>query len=141
MKNINLLILLVATCSISLVGFAADNFVTPRTEWGQPDLQGVWNFSSNTPKQRPQRFGERQFLTAEEAAEARAQQVAADAASDAAIPNAGVDASYNDFWVESAGIGNDMRTSLITYPADGRIPERREGVAVASASMAVRAYA
>ncbi|HJO11432.1 MAG: hypothetical protein QGG67_11600 [Gammaproteobacteria bacterium] len=131
MKNINLLILLVATCSISLVGFAADNFVTPRTEWGQPDLQGVWNFSSNTPMQRPQRFGERQFLTAEEAAEARAQQVAADAASDAAIPNAGVDASYNDFWVESAGIGNDMRTSLITYPADGRIPERREGVAVA----------
>ena len=25
----------------------------PRTAWGQPDLQGVWDFRSITPMQRP----------------------------------------------------------------------------------------
>ena len=24
-------------------------YVPPRNIWGQPDLQGVWNFSSNVP--------------------------------------------------------------------------------------------
>ena len=33
---------------ISALGFAAENYEVPRTEWGLPDLQGVWNFSSQT---------------------------------------------------------------------------------------------
>ena len=41
-------------------------YSAPRTEWGQPDLQGVWNFSSSVPMQRPVEFGVRQFLTQEE---------------------------------------------------------------------------
>ena len=28
-----------------------------RTAWGDPDLQGVWDFSSNTPLNRPEEFG------------------------------------------------------------------------------------
>ena len=111
-------------------GLAADDYVAPRTEWGQPDLQGVWNFSSNTPMERPSRFGERQFLTAEEVAEARARREAADAASDAALPIPGVDGSYNDFWIENAGIGEEVRTSLIVYPPDGRIPDLAEGARI-----------
>ncbi|SVD63906.1 uncharacterized protein METZ01_LOCUS416760, partial [marine metagenome] len=39
----------------------AEDYVVPRTEWGQPDLQGVWNFNSSTPMQRPERFGAREF--------------------------------------------------------------------------------
>lgn len=128
MKKIISLILIALSYSLSLSSFAADGYVVPRTEWGQPDLQGVWNFSSNTPMQRPERFGERQFLTAEEVAEAQTRRAAADANSDAAVPVGGVDASYNDFWVESAGIGEHMRTSHIIYPLDGRIPELLEGV-------------
>ncbi len=27
------------------VAQSSDSFEVPRTEWGQPDLQGVWNFS------------------------------------------------------------------------------------------------
>jgi hypothetical protein len=38
-----------------------------------------------------------------------------------------VDGSYNDFWVENAGIGGDARTSHIVYPADGRLPALVEG--------------
>ena len=42
------------------------DYLAPRTEHNQPDLQGVWNFSSNTPMQRDLRYGEREFLTADE---------------------------------------------------------------------------
>jgi hypothetical protein len=27
------------------VAHSAENYVSPQTEWGQSDLQGVWNFS------------------------------------------------------------------------------------------------
>ena len=40
----------------------------PRTAWGEPDLQGVWDFRTITPMQRPERYGDKEFLTAEEAA-------------------------------------------------------------------------
>ena len=40
----------------------------PRTAWGQPDLQGVWDFRSITPLQRPEAMADKEFLTAEEAA-------------------------------------------------------------------------
>ena len=131
MKKTNSLILpclaLVLTWSFSVISFAADDYVAPRTQWGQPDLQGVWNFSSNIPMQRPSRFGDRQFLTADEIAEAQARRAEADANSDGALPIEGVDGSYNDFWIENAGIGSNARTSHIIYPADGRLPELAEG--------------
>src|SRR5438128_906518 len=41
----------------------------PRTEVGQPDIGGVWNFSTVTPLERPAQFAGRPFMTAEEAAE------------------------------------------------------------------------
>jgi hypothetical protein len=115
-------------CSVTMLSVAADGYIAPRTEWGQPDLQGVWNFSSNTPMQRPIRFGDRQFLSDDEIAAAQALRAAADANSDAALPIEGVDGSYNDFWVENAGIGSNARTSHIVYPADGRLPALVEGV-------------
>ena len=43
---------------------AQNDYIAPRTEWGQPDLQGVWNFSSNVPMQRPERFGNRRARSA-----------------------------------------------------------------------------
>ena len=85
MKCAPLLTSLGLACAFSLTSFAAEPYKAPRTEWGQPDLQGVWNFSSNTPMQRPERFGERQFLTEEEIIQAQAAREARDASSDAAI--------------------------------------------------------
>ena len=45
----------------------------PRTPWGEPDLQGMWplNHLIGTPFQRPEKFGERRFLTDEEFAAAQ----------------------------------------------------------------------
>lgn len=118
---------LALTLSASCVSIAADNYTVPRTQWGQPDLQGVWNFSSDTPMQRPSQYGERQFLSKEEIEQIRIRQAAADASSDSAIATEGVDESYNDFWVENAGIGDEVRTSHIVYPLNGQLPPLVEG--------------
>src|SRR5262245_60348507 len=32
---------------------APAKFATPKTPWGDPDLQGVWNDATSTPLQRP----------------------------------------------------------------------------------------
>lgn len=114
-----------------------DDYEAPRTEWGQPDLQGVWNSSSNTPMQRPQRYGTQEFLTQEQIAEAIAQQEARAAAAEAAAAQRVVDpdappatddpGGYNDFWIEAAGIGDTVRTSHIVYPENGRVPQAVEG--------------
>ncbi len=123
-------------------GFAQQDseFAVPRTEWGQPDLQGVWNFSSNTPMQRPERFGNQEFLSAEQVAEEQARIARMQEAADAAAAIRVVDpeappvtsnpGGYNDFWVESAGIGDNVRTSHIIYPLNGRLPPRVEGASV-----------
>jgi hypothetical protein len=72
MKKHNSLILLFCfSLQLPLSGLAAEDYTVPRTEWGQPDLQGVWNFSSNVPMQRPEHFGQRQFLTVDEIAATR----------------------------------------------------------------------
>ena len=115
------------------------DYRVPRTEWGQPDLQGVWNFSSDVPMQRPQRYGAQQFLTEEELEERRAQVAANRAAADAAAAQLVLDpeapeatsnpGGYNDFWIEVAGLGDVVRTSHIIHPEDGRIPPAVEGAA------------
>jgi len=122
-------VFLVFTMLAAVSGFAAaqadGEYTVPRTEYGQPDLQGVWNFSSNTPLQRPEELGDQQFLTPEEAAARREQTVAAtETGTDS---QAGVGA-YNTFWFEMAGRGDNYRTSLITYPLNGRFPAAIEGI-------------
>ena len=122
------------------------NYQAPRTEWGQPDLQGVWNFNSETPMQRPERFGTREFLTEEEIMQARVRRAEFRAEADAAeaelvvnpeAPPAGASSTggYNNFWYERASIGENTRTSLIVYPPDGRIPARVEGAEVHTATL------
>src|SRR5690348_3148074 len=43
--------------------------VLARTPDGQPDLQGYWTSLSFTPMERPAKYGSREFLTEEEAAQ------------------------------------------------------------------------
>jgi len=143
-KLLLLVSILLAPISASLAQ-TPDDYVAPRTEWGQPDLQGVWNFNSSTPMQRPERFGTQEFLTPEEVEQDQAQQeerrIAADAAEaelvlDPQAPPVGDNpGGYNNFWYESAGIGENVRTSLIVYPTDGRFPDRVEGAAVHTANL------
>jgi len=64
-----LIVSLLAVFSGTAVAQSAGAYEIPRTEHGQPDLQGVWNFSSSTPMQRSERYGTQEFLTAEQVQE------------------------------------------------------------------------
>ena len=89
------------------VAQTVDDYTVPRTEWDQPDLQGVWNFVPRTPLQRPERFGTREFLTPEEVeADFIRQQEALEAANareaelvaNPQAPDASHVGGYNSFW-------------------------------------------
>jgi hypothetical protein len=102
-------------------GAAAADWTPPRTSWGDPDLQGVWDYRTITPLERPRDFGNREFLTTEEAAalEKRAAK-RLDEPPDETVPATTVHAPY---WTDPGRrVLEDRRTSLIVEPADGRIP-------------------
>jgi hypothetical protein len=109
-------------------------YVAPRTEYGQPDLRGVWNFSSDTPLERPAQFKDREFMTPEEAAKLHRQieerSEAQDAAAKAPATKSGNPGGYNQFWVESLAQQTNLRTSLIVDPPDGRMPPMKPGTKV-----------
>jgi len=98
----------------------------PSTSWGAPDLQGVWDFRTLTPLQRPEDLGEKAFLTAEEVAER--EQAAIDRnlevwEREARRTEAGGNVGgYNNFWMDN-GTRVIERTSLIVDPPNGRLPE------------------
>jgi len=93
----------------------------PRTPWGHPDLEGIWNNSTITPLERPKQYAGREFLTEEEAKKLDA---AADVRYDQRLddPVEDVDAAYNQFWWERGKTIGSRRTSLIVDPPDGRLP-------------------
>ena len=106
-----------------------------RTPDGQPDLQGVWSDTSITPLERPRALEGRQFLTEQEVnrLKARADRLFNNAASDFVAGDnlflallSDVDAVNNPNATGNAGNmvwrEFDNRTSLITDPADGRLP-------------------
>src|SRR5207249_7811955 len=41
---------------------AKNNWTPTRTPWGDPDLQGVWDYKTITPLERPQNMAGRQYL-------------------------------------------------------------------------------
>jgi hypothetical protein len=92
----------------------------PRTPWGHPDLQGVWDFRTITPMERPARFAGKQFLTEAEAATLEDEN--AEAAVDRA-PRKGDPGTYNQFWMDfGTKVTSTLRSSLIIDPPDGKIP-------------------
>jgi hypothetical protein len=97
----------------------------PKTPWGDPDLQGVWNDATSTPLQRPGAVGAKDVLSDEEAEEFQ-QQLAHDLTRDRRDggPDVDVNRAYNEHWMDSRRlkITADRRTSLIVDPPDGRIP-------------------
>ena len=122
MKNLVLTIMLSTSSSIGII---QTDYIIPRTEYDQPNLQGVWNFASHTPVQRDMRYGNREYFTPDENEENRDQSVSAsETRAESHFDGVG---GYYSFWYERAAIGYDLRTSLIIFPENGRIPEIVEG--------------
>ena len=105
-------------------GRAPDGSPAPRMPWGVPDLQGVWDHGTATPMERPDRYEGREFLTAEEIAEANlnATTFATSERRSELSAERDVGLAYNQFWWDR-GL-SDGRTALIIDPPDGRIPPR-----------------
>ena len=107
----------------------------PRTPWGAPDLQGVWDFRSITPMERPDDRADQEFLTAEEAA--RLEQETLDRNQELLLRPAqrttvtesvdrgedGAPGFYNNLWLDrgTTTVGT-RRTSLVVDPPNGKMP-------------------
>ena len=93
-----------------------------RTAWGHPDLEGIWDFQSVTPLERPGEFAGKEVVEDEEAPQLTRQALERSSA-DRRDGGAGADLAraYNEFWYNRKPVQN-KRTSLVVDPADGRVP-------------------
>ena len=117
------LLTLVATSAIAQV---------PRTPWGTPDLNGLYDYSSVTPMQRPEQYADQEYLTEEQAA--ALEQAAIDRDTNALNApvrraEAGDLAGANGHaWQWGLEFGTkvvaDRRTSRLIDPPNGRYPDR-----------------
>jgi hypothetical protein len=94
---------------------------TPRTPWGEPDLQGTWFVLADVPLQRSAANANKEFLTDEEMAAADKQK-GLNPGRNARSANtvADVDGAYNA--VFNSVLKTGRRTAMIIDPPDGKIP-------------------
>ena len=104
-------------------GASAKPWTTPRTPWGEPDLQGTYSNRTITPFERPATVGGREFFTPEEvtALEKRAQEQSGDEGRSKGT-RGDVERAYNDFWWDRGTKVTSLRTSLVVDPPDGKVP-------------------
>jgi hypothetical protein len=124
-----------------------------RTHTGKPDLSGTYDTGTLTPLNRPKEFGEKQFMTAEEAAKIQKQMASRydifnrKSSADRKAPVKGGDGNntagaggvggYNAFWVDPGSeifeIDGKFRTSILYAPKNGQQPKMKTAALMRSA--------
>ncbi len=127
----------------------AGAYTAPRTGFGQPDLSGTYTNETLTRMERQPQYGDRLVLTPEEVAKLEGERAKTVEVQNAPtnLAAGGVEAyrancetaatafspgcSYNPLFYDGQNhvmrVGGEPRTSLITFPANGRIPRRPDG--------------
>lgn len=106
----------------------------PRTEYGHPNLQGMWGNRTQTPMERPEALGEQRTYTEAEALAMEQSLHATEAGKPTVLdpnreaPEEGqrigqeAEAEYSDVGTIVTKINGEYRTSLIVDPPNGRYP-------------------
>ena len=118
-------LLSLAAAAVVLLPAAAIGQTTPRTPWGDPDFQGVWNNGTVTPLERPAQFANREFLTEAEAAQYEKDMVTRTNVDnrDPVGTDADVSKAYNEVWWEHGSkVVATRRTSIVYDPPNGKVP-------------------
>ena len=131
LRIVNVVALVAALAALTPVNVAAqgaagsrDDFTTPHTSWGDPDLQGVWttDWERSVPFERSTDFGDRTELTAEEIAERAGQEASSLADSKDTRRSRPDDPEAGpEHWYEFGKL-TSARTSLVVDPPDGKVP-------------------
>lgn len=116
--------------------YPAENWEVPRTEYGQPDFQGVWYYGSATPMERPVSLGNKMSYSEQESAQLIADLNAAEAQKAAPLdpsrqpPETGAtiaqeaDHNFATMRTNLVTIDGLLRTSQIVEPDSGQFPYR-----------------
>ena len=98
---------------------STNDWSAPRTPWGHPDLQGVWTTDdeASVPVERPEEYGEKLELSAEDIAAREARRRAG------LERGSGQTGDGPPHWYEFSDNAS-TRTSFVVDPPNGRIPPR-----------------
>jgi hypothetical protein len=123
--------------SVTTIVLAAVILLAPSPSFGQtPDLQGIWNYSTLTPLERPPQLAGKAFFSPEEAAayekgalknrnvdDNRETTPTARGVVNGTVETEDLASAYNEFWWDrGTKVVKTRRTSLVIDPPDGRIP-------------------
>jgi hypothetical protein len=86
----------------------------PTMPWGDPSFEGVWNYATMTPLERPRDFADTAVLTEQQAAAYEAQTIERQSVTN--------NTAGPDWWDPGTRRLVDRRSSLIVDPANGRLP-------------------
>ena len=141
-----------AFCSLQSLAQESTSYTVPRTIDGHPNLQGVWENNSITPVERPDVFGDKEFLTDEDLEFfRRGLQTINEQGGDALFGEGVLEAvftgevksydpstgNYDSQWMVDRKI--HRRTSQIIDPPNGKYPPRTErSIAMAKAEAEYR---